>query len=315
MKRALLALVCVTVLVACTPGANTGDTRDRLDGTQGVHVELFNVPSTVYEREQFPVMLRLENRGAYNVSADNPGYFYVSTDSLYLSRDEYVTRFHEAENAFWLRGRQLYVPGEEAVITQYLTAQPIMRQSSEVRTPITVTACYPYQSTTTTQVCIERARFAETGSVACIPRPVRPPTPGAPVGVSEVETRTQSTPDGDVSVTFRITIRNFGQGIASGQGCVDGEHTTQLNNRELNAVRVSAFLLTEPLECGVSYEDDDIDIYQPLVRLVRGQGTVVCRLPEGAEFASGESNFLSLLTVDIDYSYRASDRAEVRIVR
>lgn len=308
-------LVFLFIVVAgCMPGADPG--IDALSGTQGVEVSILQAPSEVYENEEFPVVIEFANRGTANVSEDNPGRFFVSVDSLYLSRSEHYvapSRFSQLDRGFFLRGREQYVLGEEVLITQYFTALPIRRQSQRVSTPITVTACYPYKTTLTTQVCIERSRVEDPGSVVCLNRPVRPPSPGAPVAVREVEVRTTASPvgDGGAVTTFRITIENVGRGTPGARGCDPSEI-----NQDVNHVVLSAFLLNEPLSCGFSIsEEGTSDSFSTLVPLRQGLGTVSCRLPEGVFLPGASNNMISLLSVEMDYSYRISDRHEVTIVR
>ncbi len=306
MKRAILLLLLFAA--ACTFGPQEPTGPDNLQGTRGVDISIISMPGFVYENEQFPVVFSLNNRGVANVSPANPGRFVVSVDPLYVERDQYIAPggFEGLEGGFFLDGRELYILGEEVYITQYLTARPIQRQSERITTPLTITACYPYETRMTTQVCIERARVIDPGSVACVNRPVRPPTQGAPVVVHEVETRAMPAADGEgVSLSFRIVLKNAGGGIAGTSGCFDNQINTQLNQVDLRAR-----LLTEDLECGTGE-----DPFVATVRLNRGEGVVTCRLPDSSVLPPAQNNFLSLLSVDIDYSYRTSDRAEVNIVR
>ena len=100
MKYAFLILLIPLLLASCFPTSPEGDNRDPLQGTEGVRISLLNPPGVVYENEEFPVMIHLQNMGAYNVSVENPGSFYVSVDPLYLSRGDFVTRFHQIFASF-----------------------------------------------------------------------------------------------------------------------------------------------------------------------------------------------------------------------
>ncbi len=306
MRACLVLLVLFSACTFISPSTPGG--IDMLQGTQGVDIVIESVPGFVYENEQFPVVFSLKNLGATNVSPQNPGRFFVGVDSLYLERDQYIApgRFSAIPGGFFLSGRQPYIQGEEVMITQFFTARPIQRQSQRVTTPVTITACYPYTTTLNTQVCIERTRVSDPGSVACVNRPIRPPTQGAPIVIHEVETRAVPRADSDdLSVSFRIVLRNAQRGIPGISGCFGDDI-----NQNLTQVHVRARMLTEDLECG-----HDSDPYVATVRLTRGEGSVTCRLPETSSIELAQNNFLTLLQVEVDYTYRISDRVEVNIVR
>jgi len=72
----------------------------------------------------------------------NPGYFYVSHDPLYLTYLGASTQF--AENAFWLDGRDIYKDGAESFITLQFTANEIQQFTDTVPTKVFLTLCYPF---------------------------------------------------------------------------------------------------------------------------------------------------------------------------
>ena len=302
MKRWLL-LVLLLLAAGCARTEPTGPLS--VTGQQGVVVEEVQVPSTIYQGEEFTLTYALSNEGAYGVSRDEPGYVFVSHDPLYFEYVGLTSRF--SENAFFLDGRTPFYEGEDAFVNLHFRARPIERFSERISSPVLATVCYPYASNVTADVCIEQNRNVDQGAIACRNAPVRPPSPGAPIGVEEVVVRSgRADVGGEEAIVpqFRITLRNYGDGVPSVASCVDGDSSL------LNTAGIRVSVLNEELACVTSNEEG-------FVRFSRGRALVTCTVPDASTvvFPATRGNFQSLLSVDLDYTYRESVRTELEVQR
>lgn len=294
MKRVLI--VILLILAACS-GGGEAPARDSLTGTVGVVVTAENTPDRVIEGEEFPMVFRIDNRGVFPVTSRDPGFFSVSYDKLYLSEEGGISRY--PSNAFWLEGRDLYSLGEDTYITYYFSANEINRNSQQVQTEVLFNICYPYESNTTTQICIEQDPYAPAGAVACRGDTVRPNSPGSPIVVEEIDVRSRRLGDNQGIVpTFHITFRNTGNGIPGISACGDQDLSL------LNQAEVKAYLLNEELDCG-----------EGIIRFTRNVASIVCAVPDFAPIQRGQGNFATLLSIDVDFIYRDSERVGVTVVR
>lgn len=300
MRRLCLLLIALFVLSGCARQPVDPATQP-LTGTEGVVLTNTYTPADVFEDEQFELTYELENRGLIGVSPIQPGILIPNWDALYLQYDGSLSSF--PEDYFHLYPRTRYSAGERTFVTLFFTAKALQRNSQRITTPVLLSLCYPYQSNITTQVCIERERHVDPGAIACTNRPVSPASVGAPISVKSVEVRNQRVELGGdefgIAPQFRILLTNHGEGVPSVTACGDSE-------ANLNTARVRAFLLNEPLECGV---DSD----EATVRFTRGEAFVSCVLPEDAAITRGQGNFISLLSLEVEYTYRETERTEVTV--
>ncbi len=295
MRRTLVLLIGLLVLAGCAQQAKT--TPFTLTGTDGVTLTNVYAPKNVYAGEDFSLSYDLKNAGITNITSDNPGHLIVSWDKLYTIYNGSVSS--SGADTFTLRGKDLYEDGQTSYVTLYFTANQLQRNSQQVTTPIMLTVCYPYASDITTQVCIEQTQRVDQGAVACTPAPVHPDSPGAPIGVKDVEVRTQRVQSGNQLLLlpqFRITLTNYDNGIPSIGACDDP-------NAQLNAALVSATLLNQQLDCGSG-----------LVHFTNGDAFILCSVPPSHPVSRGVGNFISLLSIHASYTYRQSDKTEVTIL-
>ena len=301
MNRWVVLVGFFVLLVGCGPGEVFDGT---VTGQQGVVLSQVQVPQTIYAGEEFSLTYELANKGAVDVLEEDPGHVSVSFDNLYLQELGVSSRF--PDNLFWLNGRTRYFEGDDAFVNVHFRANDIERFSNRVSTAVLATVCYPYESRVVSQVCIGQDRATDQGSIVCRNTPVRPSSPAAPIGVDSIEVRPGRNTVGGQDVLapqFRLSLRNYQGGIPSTGACGSGA------SEELNFARISASLLNERLECESSAGEG-------IVRFSRNTATVVCRLPaDSTMIAAGQANFLSLLSVDLEYTYRESSRTELVVQR
>ncbi len=303
--RVVFLCLLVLVLASCSTPSQS---QTAITGTDGVVLTPVYVPSSVFEGEDFSITYRLENRGSVPITQDNPGSLIVNVDPLYLSFIDSSSRF--PNQYFWLSPRTRFSQGESAFVNLHLRANSIDRFSQEIRTRILTTVCYPYESIITSEVCIERDRQTDPGSVVCRAGPVSPASVGSPLVVNSVQTRTGRVGEGSdarLVPQFRIELVNRGSGIPSAGTCD--------SQGGLNSALVQVSVLNELLDCQ-GMTDPDFDGFGE-VRFINNRASLSCTIPifSSSLFPATQGNFLSLVTVHMKYSYRESDQSEVRIVR
>ncbi|MBI2139007.1 hypothetical protein HYU13_05430 [Candidatus Woesearchaeota archaeon] len=249
--KSLLPLLLI-FLVACSGlfGKSSKDNpvKQRFTGRDGLVMEFIEnaPPKEVYEKSIFPLALRLFNRGACDIgeikdrtdcnSAKVPGYLRISMEKDYLSPSynsiktlledpkDSKTKFINYDGqqkmlTFSLKSKDIQdVKGGQDMLQIEVEAKPLEKldpKSSLRETPITVTACYPYKTIASADICIDTDPFnLLTKEKVCEAKDIKLDSQGAPLAVTRIET--QMIPkkgNTDMVIpSFIITIENKGKG-------------------------------------------------------------------------------------------------------
>ncbi len=294
-KRILLFLI---LLAACTPGTQTERTYHT--GTDGVDIAFVPQapPSSVYEERTFPVTVELHNRGAGTIpdQEGRRGVLTVDYDEYYLSEEE------PGEKRFVLRGKSELTPrGEETTekVADF-KALPLTGEIESPETQVYVSACYPYNTTFTEDICIDSTTQRNERSQVCEATDHSYSSgQGAPVSVTKLEV--DMYPSGNyIRPRFVVHVENTGGGSVlkpTGQGPLHEVCSLKGEERDVNALGISAELADVALSC----EPDP-------VRLQQGSNKVFCDVPteslaENPRLFSDRDNFVSTLRLNLHYIY------------
>ncbi|MBI2654767.1 hypothetical protein HYX02_08250, partial [Candidatus Woesearchaeota archaeon] len=89
MKKIIFILILIFFTVGCGRGASTSKISD-VDifvGTEGLTAEFSKTapPPKVFESSDFPILLRIRNKGAYSIDQDGPkGILSISREKDYV---------------------------------------------------------------------------------------------------------------------------------------------------------------------------------------------------------------------------------------
>jgi hypothetical protein len=319
-------------LTGCPSGDNPALKEDpNHKGTIGITVAFQGAtpPKTVYENDEFNILLGIKNEGAYTLSrkTDETGNF-ISDDYgiiTYSFDPFYFTSSMDDENQkhVYLDGKSTYSPNGDAQTQEYgFKTKKIVGQREAPKTLIIYTFCYPYQTELVQSVCIDKDYYnMDVRKKVCTTKDITlSGGQGAPISITKIEPRVIKQEDNTI-IEFVITIQNEAGGNVITRDlqkevkdqCIEAKP----DRDEWNGVAVKAELLGQPLSC-------------TKVKLKDNKGQARCRsgvlntdvnftpLPPGAvgpEDIGTMRNFLSTLSIRLDYLYQSSISSQIEIVR
>jgi hypothetical protein len=302
--RKILALMVLLVLVAgCGRfGVQRKETIQLPEvkiGTQGVELSFSPTnPREVFENQAFTYLVTASNLGTTDVDS---GAYAVSHEQQYL-----FLSGQPATGRFNVRGKSVFNPqGEERHLHFVFTAKPLGPQVQRYPATITISACYPTQTTAPATVCIDTDIFNKQRNKICRPQTINMGQgQGAPVAVAVVETR--MTPHQDLNRVipeFVLTLQNKGSGeVVEANNYLDACSGMPLGDA-WNVVSVQAQLSDTYLTCTPT----------PVKLKRAGETKVVCSLPEGIPLSAG--TYVSPLAITLDYGYLTSITSQVTIIK
>jgi hypothetical protein len=314
--RLLIIIILLTLVIVggCRQGPSP---LEIFTGTKGVTVEFHKSipPKKVFEGEIIQLFVDIENEGAFTWD-NNPtrnGVVQLDFDPLYFLETRQPNQFH-------IHGKSVDWPSGERIshYVSSLTVKSVPGTRENPITPITVSVCYPYETTLSTDICIDRDVLDAEAHPVCENKEVYTfSSQGAPVAVTKIESDMIPTGTDTVQPVFRITLTNVDDGLVlynnpfspvSTICAIDLPGTTI---QDLNVLRVQAWL---------GSENTILKCVPENVRLWQKKGETTCTIdPNRAAQASVDmtptGNYVSILTVKADYVYRNFDQRDVTIYR
>lgn len=239
-----------------------------------------------------------------SVEVENKGYYDTTVTFVIVGPTALTVPFSNPFQQIFMRGKTSINPiGDYEVIS--FTAPYINFPSPGTAVypdvNLMVVACYPYQTTATTSVCVNPNPYsALSGPQPCVPKDTYSLTggQGGPVGVSRID---QISSKGKVD--FWITIENFGEeynlyDFNSVQNCVMNDITPQISNIVYYQVQLEGV-------SGYCTPDN-------YIRLVDGKARIHCSytIPEVTNYAVQYQ-----LTIYLWYGYRDSVSRQVKFIK
>jgi hypothetical protein len=311
MKLFAAVMLCM-LLVAC--GGSQTQTKERplYEGKTGI---VASFPETnklqFYEGDSFSVAIRVENDGATDVTAQNPGWISVLFDpaSFHLLfaktslKNQPTTPGHYA---FALEGRNVNAPvGAIDFFDFTFSANNLQGNRDDAQSTLTFEVCYPYNTTFIQNICVDRDVFEQTATDVCIASAVTGTSQGAPIAVTRVE---QSfLRDGTkVIPRFKVTIQNLQNGYTLWNEKESSESVcgqSGFNSNEFGRVKVTALMANQPLKCGTESVPD-------VARFDHNTAEIICRLDSGVEAGA---SYETPLIVKLQYFYISTLTAHVEV--
>lgn len=231
-----IPLLLLMLAAACAPQGIQAP-PDIAIGTSAVEPSFVNPPSSILMCQQANILARLSNKGTSDISR-GVYTFIVEDQILYAPKKS---------DTFTLEGKSKFNPQggiQQLQLSVKNTGLPPQLESYS--TPIILQTCYPYETFSTTNVCIDPDIQNMNPNKVCRPSTVSVGGQGAPVAVTRVEPIMEPIQD-SVIPSFIISIANLGNGKVISSSDAQAACTTKQPLQ--GTVQVTADLQAEPLIC------------------------------------------------------------------
>ncbi|MBI2147304.1 hypothetical protein HYU19_02385 [Candidatus Woesearchaeota archaeon] len=278
-------------------------------------------PSASSDGVPFSFTVEIENKGA----ADIPeGYMTLAVEKDYLNVVSWNT--YEADMApiaigesgeravFSLPGRTEVDPyGKQEFVTFTLKPLPIDPKTEQHVSTVILTACYKYQTTASSELCIDTDIYQRTDpkQKACAFKPLSFSSgQGGPVAVTSVDVKTVQ--DGDyLTPYFTITVKNVGKGQAVEKNKIESA-CSSTGYSSLTVADFNKVTLDEVAFSKYTFSSGAIRCDAPTVQLRDNEGKFRCHLRPNI-LLKDQSSFLTSLVVQLSYGYTQSISSPITI--
>lgn len=317
MNRAWYLLPLLLLLAACEPD----EPPNYFIGSDGLVMEFIgsSPPDTVYEQDEFNVLLKVSNKGTFSLNSSHEGYLFEEHDSSYLTLVSlnYESQYDQIRSSsdfqelstlgiIHLEGKSpAYQTGQAEFFDYHYTTQKIIGQRENPSTSLRYRLCYPYQTIYTDEICVDKDIYdIDEAREVCNSQILSLSDQGAPIAVTKVEptmiTRNHDLPNGDIEYrvipSFRITVQNkgggtpvFRNGTSNYLSCVYMGTAAD----KFNKIKINGTIGGRPLICTPE-----------VLRLRDNQASTYCKVEEKDYITSPHtSNFYTTLQLTLDYLY------------
>ena len=285
-------------------------------GIEGLKAEFIKnaPPQQVFENSNFPIMLKINNNGAYSITEAPKGFMSLgTTDIAKPSFQPNIQASAEKDNAvsFVVDGKTTINPKGGEIILLFDTKTGKLDESSQSKpSTISATLCYPYKTTLSTTVCIDPdIAGVRPGKKACSVKTLAfSGGQGAPISVTKIES--QMIPNGDkVEPLFTIYIENRGSGKplnidSYSKFCFKDALTEQEKKTFYDTAIVKAYRsgdqTTNQLVCNRNIKGSS-DKLTGFVKFTDKKDSITCSFTEGID--KNSDAYTSPLRIEIDYGY------------
>ncbi len=305
MRTKIILLIILLFIIAGCDSGNEQISRDLYQGTQGVMIDVFDLPREVNENENIPLVVKVENKGPYESS----GYLVVSTEGDYMGVKGYD---NHVSVAFQLKGKTIMNDIDDFEIFNIPLYAKNLDPLSEVHdTYLTMYTCYGYKGLAYADVCVDPDPY-DVGDAekACKVQTSISLSEGqgGPVVIDRIEPKMLI--EGDIiRPQFKIYIQNRGRGTviqknSLAQVCSkDSLDVTTYNTLSLSEVEIS----------GRKLSAGQIECIPRVLQLKKEQDFVTCTINSGSGISRNMLAYESPLKIQIDYGYTESITKEISI--
>ena len=288
-KLAFLTLFMIFI-TSCSLAGEQSDSTSWRTGTEGIRMSFVSnsPPSEALSGQEINVMVQYTNRGAQDLN--NIRFYLTGYDSSILPFS-----LVDSPN-LPLLGKSSFNP--EGSYSDFVSWSAFVNPPSNIdsfQQDILVTACYQYSTIANPEICIDPQKFEYTDSPSCN-FDVRNlgSSQGGPIAVTNIKAKT--TKD---KILLEIYFENKGSGISFIQG-IDNCHVN-LQRKDIDTVNVQSVTLSGGRSFTCKPDNP--------VRMTNGKGFIICERP-----MSGNSYYVSPLTVTLTYNYRQSISKQMTVV-
>jgi|GEM_PF-5377867 len=283
----IVALVLILFLAGCAIKNTTQLANVRI-GTEGLKITILkNLPTTMFEKQKIQIDLELANNGATDI--ENAMVLVSGYDKDMILLD---SKLKENIN---LRGKSIYTPyGEKTLVGFGAETKEISEQLKEDTTKITFTGCYKYETSATTDACIN-PNIQSTAKELCTPKTTTLSNQGAPVAVKKVEENIFYYGN-DLTAEFRIYVSNIGNGKTRAKDTYYKEcKGVSLEYTDVDIINMEAYLSNQRICTDtLKMKTDEENFFVCRVKIDPAQGVYVTPLIINLSYGYSSSTELSL---------------------
>ncbi len=300
---ALLPLIAALLLIsgcAGVMGPGQQPSYNPYQGTVGLSMSFVPnaPPDQVYEQEQAPIGVQIENDGADDIQG---GIVKVITEND-------IFKAQKTEAVFDLKGRNLYSQQGEQKVLMFPAQAGDLKDFTSMDTNIIATACYRYATHYSSEVCIDPYPFDQTMAKPCTSATLTSTGSGAPVAVTKVDPRMSPQQNGfgeQVMVPqFIVTIQQVSDGeVVNPDTCTQ----STISRTDYGTVYISGELGNVPLQC----TPNPVILNQDPTAV--DQGTIT-RCTYQGEIKQAEGVHNSLLNLNLQYGFSQRIAKSIKIL-
>ena len=327
--RVQLFVLFLILLISISGCRGRGDTKTSIEdvrvGTQGIVMSFLpnSPPDTIHidADNTFDVLLEVRNLGAFpqpeeisKIFSDNEfGRIHLSGYDINILLFDYTGLGLDYRR---LNGRSTINPNGGEDVLKFKGEVIVNHLNVEKYEPtLLVTACYKYATIAGPPVCIDPQPYSTVRERrVCEVQDISLSSQGAPVAVTKIEEEALAQ-----KTLFKITIKNVGNGdiikLESYNKCnpfytADGK----LEREDIDKVNlVEARIGDKSLQCA-PFIDDEVKSTSGYVRLINGEGTIICELPK-SEYAGSKTAYTTPLQIVLSYVYRNTINKRLQIIK
>ncbi|MBI2652173.1 hypothetical protein HYX00_01800 [Candidatus Woesearchaeota archaeon] len=333
-KLKLIIFILILFIIGCSAQSGSKKTQD-IDvrvGFNGLTLEFLknSPPQRIFEGDNFPVVIKVKNIGAYDVDKDK-AFLSLGIENDYNKQLKLLTTgkvnlYKESNDknientaTFGLEGRsKINSKGGEEIVNYNIVAGKVDPQSEFHSSTVIATLCYPYQTILDATFCMDTdPSNLRPGKKVCNLQDLSFSNgQGAPVTISKIEVQmlpsqeSQQNPQGYGKIVpqFLIYIENRGSGIViKNDAFKDFCTQPKINHDKLNTIYVKAYLPgekePEELDCEPKEKKENKE-KQGYVKLKDKKDLIRCTLKGGIN--GGQDSYLSPLKIEMSYGYTQS---------
>lgn len=344
ITRKIITVILIISIALISTSCNPDKPKqyNQFVGTQGLTAEFSKnlPPDKVYENQEIPTVVRLQNKGAFNLNGTELyGTIIINHNDPFLEpgADQPFKRTYRIE------GKSLdYIEGEKKIVEGYTyKTKELLGVKQTHGSNIYTTICYPYQTVLTQMVCIENDIYEQDTNSICRNQEKYSygEGQGAPISIIEIESEmipqtitSQGTNNMNVITDllnggrieskeleggtlgvrpqFRIKINNEQKGtpFVNNKGgnsrfdYIGGRYCESTEDFQQNTVKIEAKLGNYELKC------------QPDVVNIETVEQTLCSLDKNDVTFMNE-NLQIPLSINLYYNYKQTTRKEIQIER
>lgn len=333
LKKSIIFILFIALLILISGCKGKKSTEKSLEeirtGTEGIAMSFLpNAPPDKIHVEQgappeaniFEVVLELKNKGAYPQPDEGarglgPGFGKIflsgyDTNIITLeSKDgksgDLGTKTLEGKSTINPNGGQDILSFTGKIIPENLNVE-------KYEPTLLATACYYYLTIAGPSVCIDPNPYSTIKEKkVCGVQDISLSNQGAPVAVTKIDEEAFAT-----KTQFKITIKNVGNGDvlkadAANNKC-DPFGAQKIQRDDIDKVNLMWVKVSDKaLMCG-PFAETNIKSTGGLIRLINGEGFVICEMPN-SEYSNKISAYTTPLLIQLSYGYRNSIEKKIQI--
>lgn len=281
---------------------------DRIHVEKGVSEDL----------NSFEVVLEMRNKGAY----PQPDEGTFPSGRIYLSGyDPNIISFKESNvqefNSKALEGKSSINPNGGLDIATFKGSINVDNINVDKYEPtILASACYFYQTVAGPSVCIDPDPYSVTNErKVCEVQDITLSSQGAPIAVTRIDEEAFAR-----KTQFKITVKNIGGGEALRPEAIDSKCSPtgeKILREDIDKVYLKeAKVGSKSLKCGPFSDAEGGNRRESgEVRLINGEGYIVCELSLEDYGSEVKTAFITPMTITFQYGYRNSIEKKIQIKR